>query len=67
MKKITDYDVASGENTVELAERVNEMIGEGWQPHGGIKVHRTYLYGRTDAVCEYLQPMVKYDEKNGKT
>lgn len=65
MKKITDYDVASGENTVELAERVNEMIGEGWQPHGGMTTTaNSVLSGMSD---EYLQPMVKYDEKNGKT
>ena len=33
---ITSYQVVTGKNLVDLGQKVNTLIGQGWQPLGSI-------------------------------
>ena len=44
---VVEYTIARGINPVELAEAVNELIAQGWQPQGGVVCRAengSYLY-----------------------
>ena len=49
-----EYIVAVRLSVPQLVEEVNELINDGWQPHGSLAVDGT------ESNVEYLQPMVKY-------
>ena len=51
MEKIIDYKVVGGGNPQHLAEAVNQLIGQGFEPFGNV-------FQLGDA---FLQPMVKKD------
>lgn len=60
MEKIAEYQIVSDRQKDVMVERVNELIGEDWQPYGPllkVPVNKT-----TDHL---MQPMVKYG-KGGK-
>ena len=50
--KIIDYYLLRDENQ-HIADRVRELIKEGWQPLGGIF---------ENSYNDYIQVMVKYEE-----
>jgi len=53
-RKIINYiTVSEGETTVSLDDQVRVMIGDGWQPFGGISFEHHFPY----------QAMVKYEDK----
>jgi hypothetical protein len=63
-QKIIEFKAVYGQSDVKwLNEEVNEMIGRGYQPFGGISVTVT-----PEAVVLFAQTMVKYsanlDESN---
>ena len=61
-RKIIDYKAVYGESDVKwLNEEVNEMIGQGYQPFGGISVTVT-----PEAVVLFAQTMVKYSANLGE-
>ena len=49
MEKIIEYKVVGGGNPQHLAEAVNQLIGEGFEPFGNV-----FQQGNV-----FLQPMVK--------
>jgi len=60
--RITNYSIATGRDQIDLEDKVEDYILEGWQPLGGIAVVITPL------VKELYQAMVKDEyEKVGKT
>jgi hypothetical protein len=55
-RKIIDYKAVYGESDVKwLNQEVTELIGQGYQPFGGISVTVT-----PEAVVLFAQTMVKY-------
>jgi hypothetical protein len=49
MEKIIEYKVTGGGNPTHLAEAVNQLIGDGFEPFGNV-----FQQGEV-----FLQPMVK--------
>lgn len=62
MKKIVEYQVvsSSGHNHIAFGAIVDELISDGWIPHGGIVASEGYLY---QAMAKYLDPEEFFDEK----
>jgi hypothetical protein len=54
-RKIVQYELVHSYELKELESRVNRMMAEGWQPHGGVQA-----YG-LDSQHHYVQALVKYD------
>jgi len=54
-KEISDWYILESSNSMELTERVNINIKEGWHPHGNIVVVCTNY-----STTKYIQVMVKY-------
>lgn len=46
---VKDYEIVAGTNPEKLREWVMEMIGDGWEPQGGVHV----VWGK------YYQAMIK--------
>ena len=63
MKEITEYEVVKSQSVHRLRDNVKRLIGEGWQPFGGISSSpTTYIdenYENSDTVM-FSQAMVKY-------
>lgn len=57
--KIVEYKVATGLDSEEIADEVRGLIGEGWQPLGGVCHTQVRLQQQKDADW-YCQAMVKY-------
>ncbi len=59
------YTIVKAESLNELVIKVNEFIGQGWEPIGGVSAARekgTYLEGKRSVEYEYnkfLQAIVK--------
>ena len=51
MRKIIEYGIRRGGTALDLIEKVNESIGEGWQPFG----NPTAIVGGA-----WTQPIVRY-------
>ena len=44
---VTEYEIARGMSSIELANVVKDLIAQGWQPHGGVACEGgdgVYLY-----------------------
>jgi len=59
------YEIATGESSDELVATVNEMIGEGWRPQGGVSATR-YEWendrkGYSESSWVWAQAMVRDD------
>jgi hypothetical protein len=54
--KIIDYLVVLENDGAVLVREVKRLVGEGWQPHGGVSF--TMMGG----VPAYVQALVKYEE-----
>jgi hypothetical protein len=71
MNKIIDYKVVEATYPSGLAEKVNKLIAEGWQPIGSHYVANSKVQNRfrgdqhIDSITssEYTQTMVKYDNQ----
>lgn len=60
------YKIIKADNSETLENLVNEAIGEGWQPHGGISVIRyeiSSLY-ESEAYEGWSQAMMKKEMKD---
>ena len=59
---IISYDVVSSRDITIFKKKVNEMLGNGWQPFETMQVSTPVL---NDSVIPiYTQVMVKTDENN---
>jgi len=57
-RKVIEYMyVTNGASTLCFVEEINRLIGEGWQPLGGIAV----TYNGDDQMWDTWQAMVKYE------
>lgn len=54
--EVVEYLILSAVSGDELAEKVNAMIQDGWQPHGSIGVSSGTMQG----YFMLHQPMVQY-------
>lgn len=52
MRRITEYIVIQADSISQLEQRVNEAIGDGMQPQGGVHSSGGYIF----------QAMVKYED-----
>ncbi len=52
-KKISNYKVVKYQKLSELEKEVADLIGEGWQPLGGVAIANENL--------DHAQAMVKYE------
>ncbi len=59
-KIIIDYLVLANANPLQLSERVNEKIEEGWTPLSGVSVGTSLSAGNT--LVSYAQAIVKYKD-----
>ena len=60
-RTIKEYSLAEADGEQYLVTLVNEMIGTGWQPLGGINHAMAYDQGGHFS-CWYSQALVKYEE-----
>lgn len=56
--KVTRYFIESAGSILSLWTKVENSIGQGWQPIGGVAIE---VVG---ATTYYYQSMVKYEQKN---
>lgn len=56
-KEIEDYRILYAGKTVELNERIKELIEKGWTVFSELQ---TYNDGK---MIDYIQPMVKYKQR----
>ena len=61
MKEIKEYKIAASHSPDELANIVNKMISEGWQPLGGVAILAFALSGNKQQTISN-QAMVKYSQ-----
>lgn len=57
--KIVEYTIATGLDSEEIADEVRGLIGEGWQPLGGV-CHTQVRPQQQEDADWYCQAMVKY-------
>lgn len=57
MEKVTEYKVIRQRSIEPLETEVNELIGQGWQPHGPLLKVPINKSGSA-----MIQPMVKYEK-----
>jgi hypothetical protein len=57
-KRIIAYMVVRSPDTDSVVREVNDYIREGFEPYGGIATANS-----EGAAANYVQPMVKYDER----
>ena len=55
MKKIVEYTIATNYNGHSIDEAVNELISDGFEPHGSLVVEFNQF------TNTYFQPMVRYE------
>jgi len=55
--KIQRYEVVYANSEGEFVQRINKMIGDRWQPFGGVGI--TYIEKQMQVV--YHQAMVEYE------
>ena len=69
MKKIVKYKFVGGDGLVDLEEKTNQYINEGWQPFGSVviltirgmdKISNGKVFPNDITVTQ--QPMVKYED-----
>jgi hypothetical protein len=60
---VIQYDVAFGTSHAEFKKLVREYIAEGWTPIGGVSVAHLGLNKSGDVNVEFLQALVKYDDR----
>jgi hypothetical protein len=56
--KIQRYEVVYANSEGEFVQQINKMIGDGWQPLGGVGI--TYIEKQMQVV--YHQAMVMYEK-----
>ena len=56
--KIQRYEVVYANSEGEFVQQINKMIGDGWQPLGGVGI--TYIEKQMQVV--YHQAMVEYEK-----
>ena len=57
-KKITEYILVTNSNPLQVSNKVNECIEQGWVPLAGVSVGAAMSDG--NSLVSYAQAMVKY-------
>lgn len=55
-----EYTLCCYENGFELIDEVNRLIGEGWEPQGGVAFHP----GNEGFTTAYSQAMIRREKKD---
>jgi Domain of unknown function (DUF1737) len=54
---VSAYEIVSEHDLGDLKNKVNDMLGKGWQPYGDLQVSTPVQYNGVDIL--YTQVMVK--------
>jgi len=63
MNLIKEYTVIHAFGKDALIEQVNQLISEGWQPLGGIALHKLDMPEIDTSELVWAQSLVIYDNK----
>ena len=59
MQKIEQYDIIIANSHRQLSQYINDWIRTGWQPIGGVEIHR---HNKDSTSIWYYQSIVKYEK-----
>ena len=53
------YKIIQSSDPQIVVDKVNEEIGKGWVPHGGLAISAWFQHGAPGAVERYAQALTK--------